>query len=104
MTPSENAFLELLERYETLLPDHEHIGTSEDDRRVLFSTLAWLSYTQLRDIQCELYKVISDFTKIVDKAIDGEVRQVWLYDFKDIIVDFESFCKIIDESVRMRIH
>lgn len=103
-TECERLFLSLLDRYERIFPDGIHIGKSPEERTMFARELTSYNADELNTILRKMNKITIDFTKIVDRAAQHEVRESWIYHFRDVINDFQEFYQIIDEAIKLRYH
>ena len=103
LTPCEKRFLEVLESYEGLLPDGVHIDSENRKERVR-RELTWHDKTQVDEMVIKMVNVILGLNEVVEGAVSGGMRQLWVENMKSIINDVTEVLDFIHDAKELKLH
>lgn len=103
VTDAEVLFLALLDEWCVVFPDGEHVD-SQLREVYLPRAISHMTRPQLAKAIVRASNVIVDFTKLVDIALEGAVRESWMDCMKDIVDEFKIILDTLYTSYDRTLH
>lgn len=103
VTDTEVLFLTLLEEWALVFPDGEHI---DPELREVYMPRAikQMTFKQLKRSLIVSTNVVMDFTRLVDVALEGGMRESWFACMRDIVEEFKIIIDALYAEVDARVH